>query len=103
MKKLICVTLAFAAFAVSALALEVNELEVKVPFAFKAGGSLLPAGTYRVSKAGSGFLLIQGEKRGVFLSAGDVAVDIDSTAARTLLKFDRAGDTYVLHSVLSGK
>ena len=67
MKKHIYSVIAFAVFAVSALASQSSELDVKVPFAFKAGGSTLPGGSYRVTEGTSGYLLIRGEKGGVFV------------------------------------
>jgi hypothetical protein len=91
---------AFAAFAASAMANQSAELEVKVPFAFKAGTSTLPAGTYKVSKANSGCILIQGEKGSVFVSNSDVNVDMDNSG-KTSLKFHYTGDKYVLQSVRS--
>ncbi len=46
MKKTIYTVFAFAVFAASAFAYQGSQVDVKVPFAFKAGASTLPAGTY---------------------------------------------------------
>jgi len=97
MKKTVYTVIAFAVFAASALANSGTELDVKVPFAFKAAGSLLPAGTYRVTQAATGFIMIRGDKGGVFVPKTAVAVDLDS--GKPSLKFNRAGDSYVLRAV----
>ena len=102
MKKHIKTVIAFAVFAVSALAYQASELYVKVPFAFKVGSSTLPAGTYTVTQSTGGFLLIRGDKGGVFVSRGVVAVGADDSG-KPSLKFNQAGDQYVLHSVDSEK
>lgn len=99
MKKHIYTAFAFAVFAASAMA-QSTELEVKVPFAFKAGTSTLPAGTYKVTRVNSGCILIQGEKGGVFVPSGNLAIDMDDSG-KTRFRFDRAGDKYVLQSVHS--
>ena len=101
MKKHIYTVVAFAVFAASALANQATELDVKVPFAFKAGAAVLPAGTYRVTQAYSGFILIRGDKGGVFVPRTAVAVDLDS--GKPTLKFNRTGDGYVLRALESEK
>lgn len=99
MKKHICTIFAFAVFAASAMANQATELEVKVPFAFKAGASTLPAGTYRVSRANSGCILIQGDHGAAFVSVGEVVIDMSDTTGKTSFRFDHASDKYVLRSV----
>lgn len=98
MKKHIYTVIAFAVFAASALASPVTQLDVKVPFEFKAGASVLPAGTYSVTEANSGYLLIRSEKGGVFIPRNMIVLDTDDSG-RISLKFNRAGDKYVLQSV----
>ena len=100
MKKHISTIFAFAVFAASALASQGTELEVKVPFAFKAGTATLPAGTYRVTEISSGCILIRGDKGGAFVPNGTVVVDM-SNPGNASLKFDLAGSKYVLQSVHS--
>lgn len=100
MKKHIYSVIAFAVFATSALASPVTDLDVKVPFEFKAGASTLPAGTYRVTEATAGYLLIRGDKGGVFVPRNAVVLDTDD-AGKTTMKFNRAGDKYVLQAVPS--
>jgi hypothetical protein len=102
MKKHIYSVIAFAVFATSAWASPATDLDVKVPFAFKAGTSTLPAGTYKVSEANSGYLLIRGEKGGVFVPRNSFVLDTDESG-RTSLKFNRAGDKYVLDTTPSQK
>jgi len=45
--------------ATKASAIPTELLDVKVPFAFRAGNTLLPAGEYRVAESDSGVLLIE--------------------------------------------
>ena len=105
MKKHIYTAVAFAAFAVfanSALAGSGAEMDVKVPFAFKAGDSMLPAGAYRVTEMPSGVLLFRSEKGAVFVSK----TVFDSGAeesGKPSFKFDLAGDRYILREVHSEK
>ena len=99
MKKSIYTLIAFAVIAASALANQ--ELDVKVPFAFRAGSSTLPAGTYRVSDAGRGVVLIRGEKGAVFVPK--TALVPEATDGKSSLLFDRAGNQYVLRAVSSEK
>ena len=98
MKKHIYCVIAFAVLATSAMASSVTDLDVKVPFEFKAGASTLPAGTYRVTEANSGYLLIRGEKGGVFVPRSALVLDTDESG-KTTVKFNRAGDKYVLQGV----
>lgn len=102
MKKHINTVIAFAVFAASALAYQASDLQVKVPFAFKAGSTILPAGTYKVTESGSGYLLIRGEKGGAFVPKNAVVVDTDATG-KASFRFNRDGSQYVLRSVDSEK
>jgi hypothetical protein len=102
MKKHIYSVIAFAVFATSALASSATDIDVKVPFEFKAGASTLPAGTYRVTEANSGYYLIRGEKGGVFVPRNAFVLDTDESG-RTSVKFNRTGDKYVLQAVPSQK
>ncbi len=102
MKKHIYTVSAFAVFAASALANPVSELDVKVPFAFKAGSSTLPAGDYKVTEATPGYLLIRGAKGGVFVPRSAVVVET-ADATKASFKFNRAGDKYVLEAVPDAK
>ena len=99
MKKHIYTVIAFAVFAASALA---TELDVKVPFAFNAGGSTLPAGSYRVTEASSGYILIRGEKGSAFVPKGAVVLDMEDSG-KTSFRFNHTGDKYVLQAVHSEK
>ena len=102
MKKSIYTLIAFAVFAASAFAYEATELSVKVPFAFKAGSSMLPAGTYRITETTMGYFLIRGEKGGVFVPRSAVVVNRDE-AGKPSFKFNYTGDKYVLQAVHSEK
>jgi hypothetical protein len=96
MKKHISTVIAFAVLAASALANQGPELDVRVPFAFKAGTSVLPAGKYHVTQANSAFLLIRGEKGGVFVPKAAITVDLDT--GKPSLRFNLAGENYVLRT-----
>ena len=100
MKKSIYTVFAFAVFAASALATQ--EFDVKVPFAFKAGPSTLPAGTYRITETGSGVVLIRGEKGAVFIPK-TALIPETTEAGKTSLLFKLSGDKYVLRSVNNDK
>ena len=102
MKKHIYSVIAFAVFAASAWASPATDIDVKVPFEFKAGASTLPAGTYRVTEATAGFFLIRGEKGGVFVPRNAFVLDTDESG-RTSVKFSRTGDKYILLTVPSQK
>ncbi len=102
MKKSIYTVVAFAVFAASALANQASELDVKVPFAFKAGASTLPAGTYTVTEATPGYVLIRGDKGGVFVPKSQMLLETDD-AGKISLKFNRAGDKYVLQTAHEAK
>jgi len=75
----------------------VTELDVKVPFAFTAGKATLPAGTYSLTEAGESYVLIRGEKGGVFVPKSMIGLALDESG-KVSLKFNRAGDKYVLQS-----
>jgi hypothetical protein len=102
MKKHIYSVIAFAVLATSALASPATDIDVRVPFEFKAGASTLPAGTYRVTEANSGYFLLRGAKGGVFVPRSALILDTDE-AGKTSLKFSRAGDKYVLDTAPSQK
>jgi hypothetical protein len=101
MKKHIYSVIAFAVFAASAFAYQGTEVNVKVPFAFKAGVSTLPAGTYSLTETSSG-VLIRGVKGGVFVPRSEVVVDIDDSG-KPSFQFHHTGNSYVLESVHSEK
>jgi hypothetical protein len=103
MKKHIYTVFAFAVFAASAFASQISELYVKVPFAFKAGSAVLPAGSYIITETVSGYVLIRGEKGGAFVSKGSLVVDNLDAASKANFKFDIAGDKYVLEEVRATK
>ena len=101
MKKYIYSVVASVVFAVSAMASQGPELNVdfRIPFAFQAGTSTLPAGTYTVSEPISGFVLIRSAKGGVFVPASAVLID----NSKATLRFDHEGEKYVLQAVHPAK
>ncbi|HVW07042.1 MAG TPA: hypothetical protein VHC90_00580 [Bryobacteraceae bacterium] len=96
MKKAIYTLITFAAFAASAFAMQ-EALAVKVPFAFKAGTTTLPAGDYRITEASPGVLLIRGEKTAVFVPRAVLFGDPAETG-KARVTFTRTGDHYVLEN-----
>jgi hypothetical protein len=100
MKKHIFSVIAFAVLATAAVASAATDIDVRVPFEFKVGTSVLPAGTYRVTKASAGYLLIRGEKGAVFVPANAFVFGTDE-AGRTSVKFSRSGEHYVLQTAPS--
>jgi hypothetical protein len=98
MKKHIYTVFAFAVFAASALANSGTSLDVKVPFAFKAGDSTLPAGTYRVTETTSGVLLFRSDKDAVFVPKSILDSGIEDSG-KASFKFDITGDKYILREV----
>jgi hypothetical protein len=101
MKKAVYTLITFAVFAVSALATQA-EMDVKVPFAFKAGASTLPAGAYRITEPSPGVILIRGEKVGVFLPRAVLLSDpVDLNKASVV--FTYSGDHYVLENAGAAK
>jgi hypothetical protein len=101
MKKAVYTLITFAVFAASALATQA-ELDVKVPFAFKAGASTLPAGTYRITEPSPGVILIRGEKIGIFVPRAVLLSD-PTDLGKASVVFTRAGDHYVLENTGSPK
>ena len=85
------------AFAAAACA-QTEVVTVRVPFAFQAGGTLLPAGDYRVSKAdGSNILLMHG---GPGASAAFLTMSVDTNASEEAsLVFSRQGGSLVLSTI----
>ena len=86
------------AFTVAANA-QSEVVTAHVPFAFEAGGKLLPAGDYRVDRAeGSNLLLIHGSSgnAAAFLT---MATESAAAAETASLLFEREGATLVLSAV----
>jgi hypothetical protein len=96
MKKAVYTLITFAVFAASALATQA-EFDVKVPFAFKAGASLLPAGKYRITEPSPGVILLRGARIGVFVPRAVLFSD-PSELGKTSVVFTREGDHYVLEN-----
>ena len=90
------VALALAGFAANA---EASDLvRVTVPFSFRAGGQVLPAGEFRIS--------IDQRSSLVTISGKDVLTTILLAAPgnsphdqRSFLRFERYGDEWLLHEI----
>jgi hypothetical protein len=91
---------------ISARAQDVDNLAVNVPFEFVAGGQMLPAGTYSVSRVSSQVnraLVIRSNDNSVFLlptffDGGSVSVN-GGSADHAELGFEHVGDKYFLSKV----
>jgi hypothetical protein len=91
---------------ISARAQELDQIAVKVPFEFVAGGQTLPAGTYSVSRASSGdprSLVIRSNDNSVFLLPsyfdGDPVSVNGGSGDHAQLGFKHVGDKYFLSEV----
>lgn len=84
---------------ISARAQDAEGVRVKVPFEFVAGGTTLPAGTYRVGRLSvdaHSVVAISGHDNGAFV----LAMVVDGTPAKELkLSFEHVGDKYFLSEV----
>jgi hypothetical protein len=91
-------TISVFAGVVPAFAADMDPLHVSVPFAFKAGRTVLPAGDYTVYSDDSRIIMIRGARGGAILlgSAGS-AVAGDKSG----VSFEREGADYILRSVHS--
>jgi hypothetical protein len=95
---LICVL----GFGVSARAQEEDTVVTKVPFDFVAGGKVLPAGTYRVSRVdpGSGSRELEMRSYDTLASVfvAPMAFD-DVRSGKAQLNFEHLGDAYFLSAI----
>lgn len=91
-------SIAFIGTAVPAFASDSEPLHVSVPFAFKAGKTMLPAGDYTVSSDDSRVIMIKGNKGSAILlgSAG-----AEGTGEKSGVSFERDASGYCLKSVFS--
>jgi len=93
--------LAFSAIAVfgaalPAVAADPDPMHVTVPFAFTAGKTTLPAGSYVVTEEDSGVIMIKGNK-GTAILLGTAGGDISTDKAS--ISFERNDKGYYLKSV----
>ena len=85
-----------------ARAQEQDTVVTNVPFDFIAGGKVLPAGTYRVSRvapvSGSRGLELRSEERGASVFVIPTVFD-DVQSDKAQLNFEHLGGTYFLNAV----
>jgi len=101
MKRITAISLlTIAGLASSGIALAQDRVvEAKVPFNFSVGNKLLPAGTYRVTQSSSNLVLVQdGERNNAAMST---TYSSSGSTGPGKLVFDKYGDRYFLHAVLS--
>ena len=78
-----------------------TPFEVHVPFAFAAGKVQMPAGDYRVNRQGTNILILRNADTSDAVILPTAALDIDSTAERAALVFNRYDGKYFLSQVRS--
>lgn len=88
--------LAVSATAVPAFASDNEPMRVKVPFAFRAGKTLLPAGEYSVYSEDSSIIMIKGASGSAILLGSPLSV---APSDKIGISFDRDTDGYCLRSV----
>ncbi len=88
--------IAVAGSAIPAFASESDPMHISVPFAFKAGKAILPAGDYVVQEEDSGLIMIRGQRGSAMLlgTAGG-----DASADKAGVSFERSEKGYTLKSV----
>ena len=82
--------------AIPAAASDSEPMHVSVPFAFKAGKTMLPAGDYAVYSADSNVIMIKGLGGNAILLGAPGA---DAVIDKAGISFERDGDNYCLKSV----
>lgn len=99
MKRLTLSTALFAAMAFASLQAQTIDMHAKVPFDFRMGDRLMPAGEYVIHHAG-GLLALRGENG---LHAGAMYLTLPvyrkSPPSNGVLEFTRYGDSYFLAKV----
>ena len=78
-----------------------NRFEVHVPFAFAAGKVQMPAGDYSVNRQGVNVLVLRNVETSDAAILPTSAVDVDATADRAALVFNRFDGKYFLSQVRS--
>ncbi len=113
MKRTLVVTVFLGAMifgqVVAATAETVHRMTANIPFAFNAGGQLLPAGAYIFDMAALGgyaatgsALTIQTKDGSVFLYLNAIRSDVGNARQACTVTFSRYGDRYFLSEVQSG-
>lgn len=91
-------TLAVAGTALPAWAGDSDPMHVSVPFAFRAGKTMLPAGDYTVSSDDSRVVMIRGTGGNAILLA---LSNTDADTTKSGVSFERDAGGYCLRSVHS--
>ncbi len=94
---------------VAATAETVHRMTANIPFAFNAGGQLLPAGKYILDMTTLGgyaatgsALTIRTKDGSVFLYLNAIRSDVSNAGQACTVTFSRYGDRYFLSEVQSG-
>jgi hypothetical protein len=88
-----------ASFAVTGAVAQNVALKAQIPFAFTAGNSSLPAGTYTISSPSSGLVRLAGE-HGEYSMITSSHSFSESKKGQNALVFDKVGSQYFLHHIL---
>jgi len=84
--------------AAAVMAQDYGWMKATIPFAFHAGGKVLPAGVYRVHlDRGLGVMAIRGTDGGAFFQA--IRVEAKNVPERSALVFNQYNQTYYLSEI----
>jgi hypothetical protein len=99
MKRLPLATALFAALAFASLHAQTIDMNAKVPFDFRMGETLMPAGEYVIHHA-AGLVALRGQN-GVHAAAMNLTLPASRKDAPTkgALEFNRYGDSYFLAKI----
>jgi len=101
MKRITAIALAVLASFVTIGSVSAQEPSVRatVPFDFSVGNKLVPAGTYTITSASANVILIRSGEQKVALMS--VAFADGKQPKNSVLVFNKYGDQYFLHEILS--
>src|SRR5258706_7126559 len=102
MKRLSLATGLFLAMACSSLHAQSMNLRANIPFDFRVGDKLMPAGEYTINHLAEGVLAVR-ERSGAHAGAMLLTLPTSRKVAATKggLEFNRYGDTYFLAKILT--
>jgi hypothetical protein len=92
----------FATLACAVLHAQTTDLRANVPFDFRLGQKVMPAGAYRIIERSPGLLVVQ-EQGGHHMTQAFLTLPVSrrDAPAKGQLQFTRYGDTYFLSKVWS--
>jgi hypothetical protein len=88
-----------ASFAVTGAVAQGVALKADIPFAFTAGNTSLPAGTYTISEPASRLVLLRGQN-GAYKEITTTRSGDEAKKGHDVLVFDKVGEQYFLRHIL---